>query len=257
MGKGKLKKFAAVASFEHVFERTYEQLQEEAFFLKGKWRETFFKNDNPIVLELGCGKGEYAVALGEHYPDKNFIGVDIKGARLFTGAKQALDEELKNVAFIRTRIELIEHFFTENEVDEIWITFPDPQMKKASKRLTSTFFIDRYRHFLKEDGIIHLKTDSDFLYTYTSLMIQENNFELFENVKDIYGQEEVSELLQIKTYYELQWLGRGKLIKYLCFRPHRGPLIEPKAEIEFDDYRSYGRKRRDQSIKKALTKDET
>ncbi len=256
MGKGKLKKFAAVASFDHVFERTYEQLEEEPFFLKGRWREDFFKNDNPVVLELGCGKGEYAVELGKHYPDKNFIGVDIKGARLFTGAKQALDAGMSNVAFIRTRIELIERFFAAAEVDEIWITFPDPQMKKATKRLTSTFFIKKYLHFLKDDGIVHLKTDSDFLYTYTDIMVKENNFEVLENVKDIYAQDEVSELLQIKTHYELQWLGRGKLIKYLCFRTHRGELTEPDVEIEYDDYRSYGRNRRDQTIQKALKNDE-
>lgn len=251
MGKGKLKKFAAVAAFPHVFERTFEQLKEEPFFLKNKWREEFFKNDNPIVLELGCGKGEYAVELGKAFPDKNFIGVDIKGARLFTGAKQAVDAGLSNVAFIRTRIEIIEAFFGENEVDEIWITFADPQMKKATKRLTSTFFMSRYIKFLKEDGVIHLKTDSDFLYTYTDLVTKKNDFEVFENSNDIYAQEEVSDLLQIKTHYELQWLGRGKSIKYMKFRPHRKEYIEPEEEIEFDDYRSYGRDKRDVTIRKA------
>ena len=252
MGKGKLKKFAAVASYDHVFERTYAELLQEPFFLKGKWNKEFFKNDNPIVLELGCGKGEYSVELGKHYPAKNFIGVDIKGARLYTGAKQALEAGMNNVAFIRTRIEHIYQFFAENEVDEIWITFPDPQMKKATKRLTSTFFIEKYRSFLKENGIVHLKTDSDFLYTYTDIMVKENNFQVLENISDIYAQEEVSELLQIKTHYELQWLGRGKLIKYLKFVPHTGELIEPDVEIEFDDYRSYGRNRRDETIQKAL-----
>lgn len=244
MGKGKLKKFEAVASFDHVIERTLEELRETPFDLKGKWCTDFFKNDNPIVLELGCGKGEYAVELGKHYPNKNFIGVDIKGARLFTGAKQVLEQGLTNVAFIRTRIEFIDFFFAANEVDEIWITFPDPQMKKATKRLTSTYFITRYNTFLKEDGIIHLKTDSDFLYTYTGIMIKENNFEVLENISDIYAQDEISELLQIKTHYELQWLGRGKLIKYLEFRPHRNAFVEPEVDIEEDDYRSYGRDRR-------------
>ncbi len=256
MGKGKLKKFAAVASYPHVFERTYRELQETPFEIKGKWRSDFFKNDNPIVLELGCGKGEYAVELGKHYPDKNFIGVDIKGARLFTGAKQALEQNLTNVAFIRTRIEMIDQFFVENEVDEIWITFPDPQMKKATKRLTSTFFIKRYNSFLQENGIIHLKTDSDFLYTYTDILVKENNFEVLENIDDIYAQGEVSELLQIKTYYELQWIGRGKTIKYLAFRPHRNEMIEPEVEIEFDDYRSYGRNRRGQAIEEGKRKTE-
>jgi len=256
MGKGKLKKFAAVASFDHVFECTYGEMENSSFELKGKWSREFFKNDNPIVLELGCGKGEYAVELGKHYPDKNFIGVDIKGARIFTGAKQALDQGLANVAFIRTRIEMIDYFFATDEVDEIWITFPDPQMKKATKRLTSTYFIKRYNSFLKEDGCIHLKTDSDFLYTYTDIMVKENKFEVLENVKDIYAQDEVSELLQIKTHYELQWLGRGKLIKYLKFRPHRGEFIEPVVDIELDDYRSYGRDRRNEVVN-ALKKNET
>ena len=248
MGKGKLKKFAAVASFDHVFECTYAEMEKSTFELKGSWGKDFFKNDNPIVLELGCGKGEYAVALGKHYPNKNFIGVDIKGARIFTGAKQALEQGLSNVAFIRTRIEMIDHFFAANEVDEIWITFPDPQMRKATKRLTSTYFITRYNTFLKEGGLIHLKTDSDFLYTYTDIMVKENNFEVIENLSDIYAQEDVSELLQIKTHYELQWLGRGKLIKYLAFRPHRNDFIEPEVEIEPDDYRSYGRDRREQVV---------
>ena len=252
MGKGKLQKFAAVASFDHVFERTYEQLEEISFELKGKWRESFFKNDNPIVLELGCGKGEYAVQLGKHFPDKNFIGVDIKGARLFTGAKQALEADMHNVAFIRTRIELIERFFEKDEVDEIWITFPDPQMKKTRKRLTATNFIEKYRLFLKDKGMIHLKTDSDFLYHYTLAMLQENDFDVLENISNIYVQEDISELLNIKTYYELQWLGRGKLIKYLCFRPHTAALKEPEIDIEYDDYRSYGRNRRDQSVQKGI-----
>lgn len=256
MGKGKLQKFAAMATFDHVFERTFEQLNETPFELKGKWGKDFFKNDNPIVLELGCGKGEYAVELGKHYPNKNFIGVDIKGARLFTGAKQALEHGLDNVAFIRARIEFIDRFFAENEVDEIWITFADPQMKKATKRLISTYFIKKYNNFLKEEGIVHLKTDSDFLYTYTDIMVKENKFEVLENITDIYAEEEVSELLQIKTHYELQWLGRGKLIKYLQFRPHRGEFIEPEVEIEPDDYRSYGRNRRDQTISKALKENE-
>lgn len=256
MGKGKLKKFAAVATFDHVFERTFEQLEETPFELKGRWRQDFFKNDNPVVLELGCGKGEYAVELGKHFPNKNFIGVDIKGARLFTGAKQALEAGMENVAFIRSRIELIERFFDKDEVDEIWITFPDPQMKKTRKRLTATNFIEKYRLFLKKDGLVHLKTDSDFLYNYTGLMLQENNFQVFDNIADIYAQDEVSELLNIKTHYELQWLGRGKLIKYLCFNPHQEQLIEPDVDIEFDDYRSYGRNRRDQSIKKGIEQSE-
>ncbi len=244
MGKGKLAKFAAVASFHHVFERSFEQLQEQPFEMKGRWHSDFFKNNRPIVLELGCGKGEYAVALGKHDAQKNFIGVDIKGARLFTGAKQALEQSLDNVAFIRTRIELIEHFFDKNEVDEIWITFPDPQMKKAGKRLTSTFFMKKYTSFLKDGGLIHLKTDSNFLYTYTNVMLRENNIKIIENIENVYARGEKSELLHIKTHYEQQWLERGKTIKYIQFSPHGKELKEPEVEIEPDDYRSYGRGRR-------------
>ncbi len=257
MGKGKLEKFAVLASYSHVFERTYEQLEEKPFELKGTWRSDFFKNDNPIVLELGCGKGEYAVELGKHFPNKNFIGIDIKGARLFTGARQSLEAGMSNVAFIRSRIELIERFFAEDEVDEIWITFPDPQMKKTRKRLTATNFIEKYRLFLKKDGLIHLKTDSDFLFNYTDLMVKENDFEVIEQSDDIYAQKEVSELLNIKTYYEHQWLGRGKLIKYICFKPHQEMLVEPEVDVEFDDYRSYGRDRRNIAVQRALDQNET
>ena len=167
MGKGKLAKFADMASYPHVFEYPHSVVEQVPFEMRGKWREQFFKNDNPIVLELGCGRGEYTVGLGRMYPDKNFIGVDIKGARMWTGATDSLREGMTNVAFLRTNIEIIDRFFAEDEVDEVWITFPDPQMKKVTKRLTSTAFLHRYASFLKTDGIIHLKTDSNFLYAYT------------------------------------------------------------------------------------------
>ena len=145
--------------------------------MKGNWAKHFFHNENPVILELGCGKGEYTVQLAEKYPEINFIGVDIKGARMYNGAKQALEKGLKNVAFLRTNIEIINRFFGENEVAEIWLTFPDPQMKKTRKRLTSTFFLENYRQFLKPDGIIHLKTDSNFQFTYTSELVHLNEFE--------------------------------------------------------------------------------
>ena len=151
MGKNKLEKFADMASYPHVFEHPYSLIGNEEFDMKGKWRKEFFKNDRPIVLELGCGRGEYTVGLGKMFPDKNFIGVDIKGARMWTGATEALREEMKNVAFLRTNIEIIDRFFAEDEVSEIWLTFPDPQMKKVTKRLTSTYFMDRYRKFLCSD----------------------------------------------------------------------------------------------------------
>ena len=165
MSKGKLAKFADMEAFENVFQYPYSVVDDVPFEMKGKWREMYFHNDNPIVLELGCGKGEYTVELAKLYPEMNFIGVDIKGARMWTGAKKAIEEGQKNVAFLRTNIEIIDRFFVQDEVQEIWLTFSDPQMKNPRKRLTSTYFMNRYRHFLVDGGIIHLKTDSNFLFT--------------------------------------------------------------------------------------------
>ena len=182
MGKNKLAKFDDMASYPHVFQYPFATLQEKGFELKGHWHERFFKNDNPIVLELGCGKGEYTVGLGKLFPNKNFIGVDIKGARMWTGAKESFEAGMTNVAFLRTSIELIAHFFAAGEVAEIWLTFPDPQMKKVNKRLTSTRFMKMYREILAGDGIVHLKTDSNFMYTYTSEMVKANRYPvLFSN----------------------------------------------------------------------------
>ena len=249
MGKGKLAKFADLDTYENVFQYPYSVIENVPFTLKGKWRETYFKNQHPIVLELGCGKGEYTVELAKLYPDMNFIGVDIKGARLWTGATQALNEGLKNVAFLRTNIELIERFFAEDEVQEIWLTFSDPQMKNPRKRLTSSWFLNRYRHFLVDGGIIHLKTDSNFLFTYTSLLIEKNGMPVEENTDDLYHCDHLSplttRLLSIQTYYESMWIARGLNIKYIKFRlPRQGELQEPDVEIELDDYRSYHRDKR-------------
>ena len=171
MGKGKLAKFAEMETFNNVFQYPYSVIDNVPFEMKGKWREEFFKNDNPIVLELGCGKGEYAVGMARMFPNINFIGVDIKGARMWTGAKAAIEEGLSNVAFLRTNIEIIDRFFADGEVQEIWLTFSDPQMKNERKRLTSTYFMERYRRFLVDGGLIHLKTDSNFLFTYTKGMV--------------------------------------------------------------------------------------
>ena len=179
------------------------------------------------------------------YPNKNFIGVDIKGARMWTGATDSLREGMTNVAFLRTNIEIIDRFFGEGEVDEIWITFPDPQMKKVTKRLTSTAFMRRYASFLKADGIIHLKTDSNFLYTYTDALVKVNNLPVEVNTTDLYNDGQADEILSIRTYYEQQWLDRGLSIKYLKFRLIPGQeLQEPEIEIELDDYRSYNRSKR-------------
>lgn len=247
MGKGKLAKFSDMANFPHVFEYPHSVMDQVKFEMKGKWKEQFFHNDNPIVLELGCGRGEYTVGLGKMFPDKNFIAVDIKGSRMWSGAKQSFEEGMKNVAFLRTNIEIIDRFFSENEVDEIWLTFSDPQMKKATKRLTSTYFMERYRHFLIPDGIIHLKTDSDFLFTYTKYMIEENHLPITLMTQDLYHDNQglVDDILGIKTYYEQQWLDRGLNIKYIQFRlPQKGELVEPDKEIELDSYRSYSRTKR-------------
>ena len=245
MGKGKLEKFADMREYQHVFEYPYSVADNVPFQMKGKWNKEFFKNDNPIVLELGCGRGEYTVGLGKLYRHKNFIGVDIKGSRMWTGATQALKENMTNVAFLRTNIEIIDRMFAENEVSEIWLTFSDPQMKKVTKRLTSTYFMNRYRKFLVPDGIIHLKTDSNFMFTYTKYMVQENNLPVDFMTEDLYGSGLVDEILGIRTYYEQQWLDRGLNIKYLKFHlTKEGELREPDVEIELDEYRSYNRSKR-------------
>ncbi len=248
MAKNKLAKFAEMENFSHVFQYPWARISQETFPLKGKWRKDFFKNDQPIVLELGCGKGEYSVGLGQRFPEKNFIGIDIKGARMWTGAKECLDLGLTNVAFLRTEIELLSHFFETGEVDEIWITFPDPQMKKVNKRLTSSRFIAKYLSILAPNGRIHLKTDSPFLYTYTKAFLELNEQEVIVDTSDLYAGEIVSEILDIKTYYERQWLSRGLTIKYLQFIPREpeNSWQEPDIEIEPDSYRSFSRNRRSQ-----------
>ncbi len=245
MSKNKLAKFADMETYNHVFQYPFGKLKEEGSFpQKGKWSE-FFKNDNPIVLELGCGKGEYTVELARLFPNKNFIGVDIKGARMWTGAKMSLEEGLNNVAFLRTNIELIEYFFASGEVAEIWITFPDPQMKKTTKRLTSTWFMRRYQQIMKPNGLIHLKTDSPFLFTYTSYMVRDNQYPVVFQTDDLYHSNWVNEILSIKTYYEKQWLERGLTIKYIQFQlTPKTEWIEPIEDIEEDTYRSFNRSKR-------------
>ena len=249
MGKGKLAKFADMERYDNVFQYPYSVVDNVPFEMKGCWRQHYFHNDNPIVLELGCGKGEYTVELAKLYPDVNFIGVDIKGARMWTGATEALKEGLKNVAFLRTNIEIIDRFFAEDEVQEIWLTFSDPQMKNPRKRLTSTYFLERYRKFIVDGGIIHLKTDSNFLFTYTSYVVDGNELPLLLRTSDLYHDSSIDDdtkkILSIQTYYESMWIERGLNIKYQKFRlPRKAELKEPDVEIEFDDYRSYHRDRR-------------
>ena len=245
MGKNKLKKFAELEGNPLVLQYPFRTLRESAFPLKGRWGADFFGNDNPIVLELGCGKGEYTVGLAQRFPDKNYIGVDIKGARIWSGATSALRSGMKNVAFVRTSIELLEAFFAPGEVAEIWITFPDPQMKKVTKRLTGTRFNEMYRKVLAPEGIIHLKTDSPFLYTYTGMMVRHNGLDIIDDTADLYASRADDDpILNIRTHYEQQWLDRGLSIKYFSYRPgNDAPLAEPPGadDIAPDTYRSYSR----------------
>lgn len=224
MGKDKLRRFAENKQLDNVVEPTYKELAEGKFALKGNWHQ-FFGNDNPITLELACGKGEYTVGLARQYPERNFIGVDIKGARQWRGAKTAHEEGLKNVRFLRTHIELLEHAFDTDEVKEIWITFPDPQLKdrREKKRLTHPRFLDRYRKFVQKGGTVNLKTDSQelFVFTHEVLVDQKITPELSQN--GIYGQwlnsqdQWVQDALNIRTHYESMWLEQGKLICYVRF----------------------------------------
>lgn len=249
MGKGKLQKFAEMETFRNVFQYPYAVIENVPFEMKGRWRDEYFHNQNPIVLELGCGKGEYTVGLARMFPDINFIGVDIKGARMHKGAKEAISENLANVAFLRTNIEFIDRFFGEDEVQEIWLTFSDPQMKNPRKRLSSTYFMERYRRFLVDKGIVHLKTDSNFLFTYTRYMVEHNSLPLLFSTEDLYHTDGIDEatrqILGIKTYYEQQWIERGLNIKYMKFElPRAGLLEEADIEIPLDEYRSYHRNKR-------------
>lgn len=249
MGKNKLKKFDEMTRLGCVFQYPFAVLQQQGFPLRGRWHADYFHNDNPIVLELGCGKGEYTVGLAQSNPECNYIGIDIKGARMWSGATEAERLQLTNVAFLRTHIELLPHFFAPGEVAEIWITFPDPQMKKVRKRLTGTRMIDLYRQVAADGARINLKTDSPFLYAYTRLMVEHNGFVPDADTPDLYADTLPQNaglpdsLRSIRTFYEQQWLSRGLSIKYISFRlPAIGELTEPDADdIPYDTYRSFAR----------------
>lgn len=218
--KNKLKRFNENATFKNVVQPTRELLTAKGFELKGNWKKDFFKNEHPIVLELGCGKGEYSVSLARKFPEKNFIGVDIKGARFWRGAKTALEEDLANVAFLRTQIELIDHCFAKHEVSEIWITFPDPQIKykRTKHRLTNRSFLDKYRTILKPNGPIHLKTDSEFMHGYTLGLLHGMAEEIAYAHHDVYNSEGApDEVTSIQTFYESGYLEQGKKITYVRF----------------------------------------
>ena len=220
MGKDKLARFAAIKTFENVLE--YERNQ--PFPMRGNWHRDFFKNDKPLVLELGCGKGEYSVGLAKMYPNTNFLGLDIKGNRMFIGAREALTLNMTNVGFLRTRIDFIEALFGPNEVDEIWLTFSDPQPQKPKKRLSSAIFIERYRKFLKPGGLVHMKTDNDLLFEFTMEQIEEYGYLIVDYRPDLYATLETEtdpaqrEIFSIKTYYEQLFYSKGHVIKYVCFK---------------------------------------
>jgi tRNA (guanine-N7-)-methyltransferase len=220
MTRRKLQRFAEIVSFPHVYELGFQE-REEGLKLKGKWLECHFKNNNPIVLELGCGKGEYTLGLADKYPQKNFIGVDIKGNRIWRGAKTVLENKIDNAAFLRTRIDFIESCFLKDEVDEIWITFPDPQPQKSRirKRLTSPVFLNRYKNILKPGGLIHLKTDNRPLWEYTTEVIVENNYKLVCATDNLYNNPLAvfSEAASIQTHYEALFKSKGFTICYLEF----------------------------------------
>ena len=218
MAKNKLKKFNDLETFSHVIQPSIDELRSN-FSLKGNWRKNFFKNDNPIVLELGCGKGEYTVGLAKNFPEKNYLGIDIKGARIWAGASQALEEKLINVGFLRIRIDWIEMCFSSNEVDEIWITFPDPQIKKnrTTKRLTHPIFLKKYNNILKLNSKIHLKTDSQFLHGFTLGVIAAENHTLEDSTEYLYNSVELRDCSKIQTFYENMFLNKGMPITYLRF----------------------------------------
>ena len=219
--KNKLKRFSENETFDNVFQPTREEVVGDQFPLKGKWNKEFFKNDNPIVLELGCGKGEYSVGLAERFPEKNFIGIDIKGARFWRGAKTAVETGMNNVAFVRTQIELIHHIFTQNEVSEIWITFPAPQIKykRTKHRMTNAAFLDNYKKILKPNGLMHLKTDSEFMHGYTLGLLHGLGYEVLYANHNIYKNEGApAEVTGIQTFYESQYLEVNKSITYIQFR---------------------------------------
>ncbi len=232
--KNKLGKFRENETFGCLYQPKTEEVLNTEYPLKGKWGQEVFGNNNPIILELGCGKGEYTIALAEKFPDKNFIGIDIKGARLWKGAKYATQNNLGNVAFIRTRIEFITSLFATGEIAQIWITFPDPQLKRCRKRLTGTLFLQRYKQFLHPDGVINLKTDSKYLHNYTLALAKQNNLEILEANSDIYNSGRADDILSIRTFYEAHYIKRGLEITYMAFKINNAaPLAEPQWEEEF------------------------
>jgi tRNA (guanine-N7-)-methyltransferase len=227
VGKNKLARWAELGSFSKVIQPGKDVINGMDHPVKGLWRKNIFQNNNPVILELGCGKGEYTTGLSERFPDNNYIGVDIKGARLWRGAKTANDNDVHNAAFLRTRIEFINSFFEEDEVDEIWITFPDPHPVKrnSNKRLVCPWFLNRYRKILRDNGIIHLKTDNSELFLYTKNLVERNNLQIISSTPDLYNEMKGDDILSIRTHYENLFLKEGSKIHYLSFRLEKNRII--------------------------------
>jgi tRNA (guanine-N7-)-methyltransferase len=228
VGKNKLARWTELASFDNVIQPEIADISGKDHPIKGRWNQDIFKNENPLVLELGCGKGEYSVGLAARYPEKNYIGVDIKGARMWRGAKTSNEQKLSNVAFLRTRIEFINSFFNHDEVDEIWITFPDPHpgRRNSNKRLTSPWFLNSYRQFLRNRGIIHLKTDNIELFNYTKKVVSHNNLSTVFATDDLYSANISDDITSIRTHYEKIFVKAGLKINYITFR------LDNKKNIE-------------------------
>ena len=245
MPKRKRQRFEEMKTFPHVFQPDYSEIYQQDYPLKGKWSENFFKNANPLILELGCGKGEYTVGMARSTPDKNYIGIDIKGARMWKGAKESYEQQLKNVAFVRTRVEFIDSLFAENEISEIWLTFPDPQINRMKKRLTSASFLNTYKYLLRQEGKIHLKTDSNLLFKFTKQIIQLNQLRLLHETNDLYASSEQNIIPDIKTFYEMNYLDYGLKIKYLCFSPGKtGNIANPEEDKQLVELEKSERKRK-------------
>jgi tRNA (guanine-N7-)-methyltransferase len=230
--KSKLERFAEMKTFPNVIEPDFKEIFQKDYKLKGKWRSSFFNNDKPLILELGCGKGEYTVNLAWNDPHSNYLGIDIKGARMWKGAKRALNNNLQNAGFLRTRIDFINSFFDKNEVDEIWVTFPDPQPKKAKKRLISSRFLNTYSKFLRPGAPIRLKTDNADLFEYMKQLIEKNNLHVMKISEDVHNStdEDLKVIREIQTFYEQQFVEMGKTIKYAAFRLNSTKIIEEPDE---------------------------
>lgn len=237
MSKNKLTKFKEMESFPNVIQPHIKDVLWKDYYLKGRWNKDIFKNNNPIVLELGCGKGEYSIGLALRYPEKNFIGIDIKGARIWKGAKYALEKNITNVRFLRTRIDFIQNFFAENEVSEIWIPHPDPQRKKPNKRLTSAYFLSLYQSFVIDKAFINLKTDSYNLFQYTLKVAETNSLEIVESYEDIHSANLENEITQIRTFYEQMFLEEGSKITFLKFRLDKNKKLQNPPKIEIIGYK--------------------